>query len=160
MAFNVDQFRANLSGDGARPNLFQVTMARWPSFVTNPGPQTMSFMANATTLPGSDIGIAPLQYFGREVKLAGNRTYQEWTVTIINDENFKLRRAFEEWHFGINGPIGNRRDVSMETVDRGYGVDASVTQLAKDGRSLHNYTFKGLWPTSVSTIDEIGRAHV
>jgi len=68
MAFTVDQFRTNLVGDGARPNLFEVRLTTWPAYVTSPGPQTLSFLANSTSLPGSDIGITPLQYFGREVK--------------------------------------------------------------------------------------------
>jgi T4-like virus tail tube protein gp19 len=153
MAFTVDQFRTNLVGDGARPNLFEVRLTTWPAYVTSPGPQTLSFLANSTSLPGSDIGITPLQYFGREVKLAGNRTYPEWTVTIINDENFKLRKAFEQWHYGINGPVGNKRTGAATTLDRGYGVNASVIQYGKEGDKLHVYTFAGLWPTNVAPIE-------
>lgn len=93
MSFDVGQFRSVLSGDGARPNLFDVTLA-FPSYVTLGGaaaPLT-TFMAKAAQMPGATMGMAPLFYFGREVKLAGNRTWQDWTIQIINDENFLIRK--------------------------------------------------------------------
>jgi T4-like virus tail tube protein gp19 len=154
MAFNVDQFRTNLVGDGARPNLFEVQFTNWPAFITAPtDPQKMSFLCNAAVLPGSDIGVTPLQYFGREVKLAGNRVYQDWTVQVINDEDFFIRNIMENWTYGINGPIGNLRNVGALTVDGGYGAQATVVQYGKTGDVLQTYTFYGMWPTSISTID-------
>jgi hypothetical protein len=96
MAFNVAEFRANLVGDGARPNLFQVTMT-FPTFATDgvSASQALTFLAQTAQLPGSTLGTVPLYYFGREMKHVGNRSFADWSITIINDENFKVRRAFE-----------------------------------------------------------------
>jgi hypothetical protein len=154
MAFNVDQFRANLTGDGARPNLFQVSLIL-PGYVGNAGAagQKLTFMCNAAQLPESTIGMTPAYYFGREVKLAGNRTYGDWTIQIINDEDFLIRNAMEEWHSNINGPVGNKRATTAETVDDGYGVNATVIQYAKDSTAIKQYQFVGMWPTSISNID-------
>ena len=154
MEFNVNQFRTNLQYDGARPNLFEVQFTNWPSYMSVPtDPSKMSFLCNATNLPGTDIGVTPLQYFGREVKLACNRTYQDWTVQIINDEDFYLRNIMENWTYGINSPVGNLRSVAAENVDTGYGINASVLQYNKDGSLAQAYTFVGMWPNSISTID-------
>ena len=96
MAFNVAEFRANMIGDGARPNLFQVSLT-FPTVALNntaAGQQTQ-FLAKSAQLPGSTIGTAPLFYFGRELKFAGNRSFAQWSVTIINDENFTIRNSLE-----------------------------------------------------------------
>jgi hypothetical protein len=154
MAFNVDDFRTNLVGDGARPNLFEVQFTNWPGYITVPtDAQRMSLLCNATTLPGSDLGMVPLQYFGREIKLAGNRTYPEWSVTVINDEDFYIRNIMENWTFGINSPVGNLRDPGAAVVDGGYGVDATVIQYGKDGSVIKQYQFLGMWPLTVAPID-------
>ena len=154
MAFNVDQFRAQLSGDGARPNLFQVSLLL-PTFVNNSAAagQKLVFMCNATSLPESSIGVTPAYYFGREIKLAGNRTYADWSIQIINDEDFLIRNAMEAWHNNINGPVGNARSAGAVTVDNGYGVNATVTQFGKNGSTLKQYQFVGMWPTNISAID-------
>lgn len=153
MAFNVDQFRAQLTGDGARPNLFQVQM-NVPAFAGGAQVgQKLTFLCNAAQLPESTIGVTPAYYFGREIKLAGNRVYQDWTVQIINDENFLIRNSMELWHSNINGPVGNRRSVVAETVDNGYGINATVIQYAKDGSTIKQYQFVGMWPTNISNID-------
>ena len=154
MAFNVDQFRAQLSGDGARPNLFQVSLLL-PTFVNNSAAagQKLVFMCNATSLPESSIGVTPAYYFGREVKLAGNRTYADWSIQIINDEDFLIRNAMEQWHSTINGPIGNQRQNNVASVDNGYGVNATVIQYSKEGTPIKQYQFVGMWPTTISAID-------
>jgi hypothetical protein len=153
MAFNVDQFRAQLTGDGARPNLFQVQMSV-PAFAGSAqAGQKLTFMCNAAQLPESTIGVTPAYYFGREVKIAGNRTYADWTVQVINDEDFLIRNAMELWHSNINGPVGNRRATVAETVDNGYGINATVIQYGKDGSTIKQYQFVGMWPTNISNID-------
>ena len=98
MAFNVAEFRANMIGDGARPNLFQVTL-NFPTIAENgvAAGQKATFMAKSAQLPGSTIGTVPVYYFGRELKFAGNRTFTDWTLQIINDEDFTIRRALEEY---------------------------------------------------------------
>jgi len=154
MAFNVDQFRNNLVGDGARPNLFQVSLVI-PTFINNStaAGQKLTFMCNAAQLPESTIGVAPAYYFGREVKIAGNRTYADWQVQIINDEDFLIRNAMEQWHTNINGPVGNARSSVAVNVDSGYGVNATVTQFGKSGNVIKQYQFVGMWPTNLSAID-------
>ena len=103
MSFNVSQFRSNIKFDGARPNLFEVSLS-FPTAVingTNSGQQAL-FLAKAAQLPGSTIGTVSLNYFGRELKFAGNRTFTDWTITIINDEDFGIRNSLENWMNLIN----------------------------------------------------------
>ncbi len=154
MSFNVDQFRTNLTGDGARANLFDIQLP-FPFYTALGGAasQLTTFQAKAAQLPGTTIGMAPLYYFGREVKLAGNRQYQDWTIQVINDENFFIRSAMEQWVNGINDPVNNVRNPAAEVIDGGYGVDATVTQYGKDGSQINQYQFIGIWPTDISPIE-------
>lgn len=154
MSFDINAFRTQLVGDGARPNLFEVQL-QFPQFVTL-GPTAGGksvFMVKAAQLPGSTVGLAPLFYFGRETKLAGNRTYADWTIQIINDEDFLLRNAFEQWINGLNDPTGNIRDPNASTIDGGYGSDALVTQFSKSGDVLKQYNIIGMFPLDVSPIE-------
>ena len=154
MAFDVNQFRAALTGDGARPNLFQIQLV-FPNYINNAslaGVKT-TFMASSAQLPDSNIGTAPLYYFGRESKHAGNRTYSPWTINIINDEDFVSRDAFMRWHDAINAPVGSIRDVRAAILDGGYAVDSKVTQFGKTGNVIKTYNFVGMWPANVSPIE-------
>ena len=153
MAFNVTEFRANLVGDGARPNLFQVSMT-FPSFAGDPvnSGQALTFLCKAAQLPGSTLGTVPLYYFGRELKFAGNRNFADWTITIINDENFRVRKAFESWMNGINSHGTNLRN-TIAGSPSGYSVDARVDQYDKSGNILKNYKFVGMFPVDLSPID-------
>ena len=139
MAFNVAEFRANMIGDGARPNLFQVTMV-FPTLAldSSAAGQKLTFMAKAAQLPGSTVGTVPVYYFGRELKFAGNRTFADWTVTIINDEDFAIRNAIEQWMNAINSHAGNIRQGSAGNLTD-YSVDATVTQYGKTGEELKKY---------------------
>lgn len=152
MAFTVDEFRSQLTGDGARPNLFQVQLSLPPFVGGADAAQRMSFMCNTAQLPGSTLGTVQSYYFGREVKLAGNRTYPQWMVQVINDEDFTVRNAMERWHFAINGPVGNLRDFNAPSINE-YGVDATVLQFGKNGDVIKQYFFVGLFPIDVSPID-------
>ena len=153
MAFNVAEFRANMIGDGARPNLFQVTLT-FPTFAQNgsaAGAKT-TFMAKAAQLPGSTIGTVSMNYFGREVKFAGNRSFQQWSLTIINDEDFSVRNAFERWMSGLNAHVHNLRLPSlMSSAD--YQQEAFITQYGKSGDVLKVYKMVGCFPTDLSAID-------
>ena len=152
MAFDVEQFRSNMIYDGARSNLFEVQL-RFPSFIVtdfNPA-SSIRFMANSTTLPQSSVGIARQSYFGREVKFPGDRVFADWSVNIINDETFALRDAFEAWLDAINSHSMIARDPRM-VYNRGYSVDATVTQFGKAGLPIKNYTFVGLFPVNVDQI--------
>jgi hypothetical protein len=160
MAFNINQFRAEMKNDGARANLFEVELT-FPNYVLNSkrAAESSKFMCKAAQVPGSTIGIAPVQYFGREVKFAGNRTFADWTVTILNDEDFLIRSAFERWMNGINSHAGNQRDPAALNLNSqpgnigGYGTQAKVTHYGKLGGKAATYNFIGMFPTDIAPID-------
>jgi hypothetical protein len=161
MAFNVQEFRASLVSDGARASLFDVQLT-FPTVVgtggTAPGTfgsaqQQVTMRARATTLPGDTIAAIGVNYFGREIKVAGNRSFTDWSFTIINDEDFVLRNAFERWMSGINSHVSNLRMPEMLSGDGGYQQDAFVTQYGKTGDVIKRYKLVGCFPTDVSTID-------
>jgi hypothetical protein len=153
MAFRVQDFRAQMNYDGARPNLFQCEMT-FPTLVSGSAAQSkFTFMARAAQIPGSTVNQIPQFYFGRELKFSGNRTFPEWTVTIINDEDFLIRDAFEKWMSGLNSHAGNLRNLSFEKGDSGYQQDAFVTQYGKIGDIIKKYKFVGLFPIDVSPIE-------
>jgi hypothetical protein len=153
MAFNVTEFRANMIGDGARPNLFQVTLS-FPTVAQNgtAAAQKTTFMAKSAQLPGSTVGTVPLYYFGRELKFAGNRTFTDWTLQIINDEDFTIRNALESWMNAINSHAGNVRNPGASGPS-GYTVDAKVDQYGKTGNIVKSYKFVGLFPLDLAPID-------
>jgi hypothetical protein len=153
MAFNVAEFRANMIGDGARPNLFSVSLV-FPTLAENGAlaGQKVNFMAKAAQLPGSTIGTVPVFYFGREMKFPGNRTFADWTLTIINDEDFAIRNSLESWMNAINSHATNVRSGAAAT-STGYSVDASVTQYGKTGNELKKYNFVGMFPLDLAPID-------
>jgi len=153
MAFNVTEFRANMIGDGARPNLFQVTLS-FPTVATNgtAASQKTTFMAKSAQLPGSTVGTVPLYYFGRELKFAGNRTFTDCSLQIINDEDFTVRNALESWMNAINSHTGNVRNASAGGPS-GYTVDAKVDQYGKTGNIIKSYKFVGLFPLDLAPID-------
>lgn len=158
MPFSVDQFRAALRLDGARQNLFDINMAFPPlalAGINSDGQSvsdTLRFMARAGQLPGSTVNAIPVNYFGRESKHAGNRTFPEWTITIINDEDFKIRNAFELWMNGLNSHQGNLRNPAFASPVS-YTQDASIIQYGKTGNRLKSYTMIGAFPIDISPID-------
>ena len=152
MAFSVTDFRSQMTGDGARPNLFEVSMT-FPSFSAPGNAQTkLTFMCKTAQLPGSTVGVVPVQYFGRELKFAGNRSFADWTITIINDEDFVIRNAFERWMNGINTHRTNLRNIAALTP-AGYTQDAEVYQYGKGGSRIKGYKFIGTFPTDITPID-------
>ena len=153
MTFNVTEFRANLVGDGARPNLFQVVLTL-PQFANNAtaAGQKLQFMAKAAQLPGSTVGTVPMYYFGREMKFAGNRSFTDWTLQIINDEDFVIRNSMESWMNAVNSHAGNIRNTSAASPSS-YAVDATVTQYGKTGSAINTYSFIGLFPLDIAPID-------
>jgi hypothetical protein len=164
MAFRIQDFRSALSGDGARPNLFECNLI-FPTFATSGGAgntggsadnlgvsQKFTFMARSAQLPGSSVNQVPVNYFGREIKFAGNRTFPEWTVTIINDEDFSIRNAFEKWLSGINSHVSNLRSAQFSN-SLGYTTDGTITQYDKLGKRSKRYIFRGMFPIDVSPIE-------
>ena len=153
MAFNVAEFRSQMIGDGARPNLFAVTLV-FPTNVVNGANagQKVTFMAKSAQLPGSTVGTVPVYYFGRELKFPGNRTFPDWTINVINDEDFTIRNAIENWLNIINSHAGNVRDKTAANSGS-YSIDAIVTQYGKTGQALKSYKFVGLFPQDLAPID-------
>ena len=152
MAFNVNEFRSQMIGDGARPNLFEVSMP-FPGFSSPANAQTkLTFMCKTAQLPGATLGVVPVSYFGRELKFVGNRQFADWTITVINDEDFVVRNAFERWMNGINSHNLNVRNPAALSP-LGYTVDGDVRQFGKNGNELKKYKFIGLFPTDLTPID-------
>ena len=153
MPFNVSNFKSNLINDGARGTLFDVSITFNGQTVPN-----VEFRCKAAQLPASTLGIIEVPYFGRKVKVAGDRTFADWTVTIINDESFTTRNYFESWSNQINQHVENNRAAQP------YVGDATVTQYDKAGNDIQQYYFKNMWPSEIGAIDlsweKIGRAHV
>lgn len=152
MAFTVQDFRSKLKYGGARQNLFEVVLP-FPA-VSGGAAQTQqfSFMCKAASLPGEEIGVIPVPYFGRQIKVPGDRTFPEWTVTVISDEDFKLRDVFEQWSNALNGHFNNLRNPAALEAP-GYSVNATVIQYGKVGDSIKEYDMIGVWPSSVSPQD-------
>lgn len=153
MAFNVAEFRSQMIGDGARPNLFSVSLT-FPTLVdtASDASRKANFMVKSAQLPGSTVNQVPVFYFGRELKFAGNRTFADWTVTIINDEDFLIRNSMEKWMNTINSHGGNLRNASAGSP-AGYTVDAEVFQYGKTGNELKKYKFVGMFPVDLAPID-------
>lgn len=148
MAFNINDVKSTLEFGGARPTLFQCIITL-PAII--PGDLSkLQFLARATQLPASNLGLIQIPYFGRKVKIPGDRTFDPWTVTIMNDEDFQLRSVLEGWNYLINSYENN---LAISSSPEDYKTDADVIQFGKDGSILRQYTFKGIFPETVSTID-------
>ena len=162
----ISQFKANLTGGGVRPNLFEVAL-NFPSdsdltFMSNdpdasPENQEISdegvadkvpFLVKAANLPASNITPVEVPFRGRILKVAGERTFDTWTVTVLNDTDFKIRTAMEQW---MNG-ISRLANGSGEVNPTDYTKDAMVKQLGRNGDILRSYNFVGLFPTNISEV--------
>lgn len=147
MVLGVDDFKAKLRGGGARPNLFKVTI-NFPGYAGGDVELT-SFMCEAAQLPGSTLGTIEIPFRGRRVKLAGDRSFEPWTVTIINDTGMEIRNAMERWMNGMNAHSAN---VGLATPVS-YEADLLVDQIDKAGDVVKTYVLRGCFPTNVSPID-------
>jgi hypothetical protein len=146
----ISDFKANLSGGGARSNQFSVTLIP-PALVANSGNagRAIGFLCKAASLPGSQIADVPVFYRGRPVHLAGERDFQPWNLTIYNDTDFLIRDAFEAWsHLMVNYNATDGQPTPLA-----YQVDAVVSQLDRNGVVLKSYTFHDCWPTDIGQID-------
>ena len=143
----VDDFKAKLRGGGARPNLFKATI-NFPAYAGG-DVETSSFLCEAAQLPGSTISPIIVPFRGRQLKMAGDRTFDAWSPTIINDTDFVIRNSMERWMNGMNAHSANTGLTNV--VD--YEADLLVEQLDKDGSTIKTYNFRGCFPTAVSPID-------
>ena len=143
----VDDFKSKLTCGGARANLFKATV-NFPSYVS-PDMELTSFLCKGVQIPSSTIAPIAIPFRGRQLQMAGDRTFEPLSLTIINDANFTVRNTFEQWANGINNFATNTGLANMNE----YIADVVVEQLDKAGNVTKKYDFRGCWPSSISTID-------
>ena len=177
----LTQFKTALQGGGARPNLFEVTLTKWPApnqgygnFTDNDS-KNFNFMCKAAALPASTLGVVEIPFRGRVFKVTGDKTFDTWTVTVINDEDFRLRGLFEKWVNGMNkasdgsgatNPSSYMGDAFVNQLGRGYstnGKEKFNVRNSKNGNNtspeedtvkpLRTYFLHDIWPSNVSAID-------
>jgi len=145
---NINDFKAKLAGGGARNNQFKVTMP-FPGYAQVGGEiEDLAFLCKSTSLPAMNIGTVAVPFRGRSIKIAGDRTIPNWSITVLNDTDFKLRNAFERWQNGINNMTDN--EGLTNPVD--YQVDAFIDHLDRNGNTIKSYTLRGAFPTGISDI--------
>ena len=163
----LSEFKSRLAGGGARPNLFEVSIPSFPSAISEawgPGIQdengTFNFLCKATNLPASTVAAVNVPFRGRNLKVAGDRTFAPWSVTIINDEDFQLRTAFERWAnvlsklddaTGVSNPTSYMTDAYVQQLGRG----AQRFSTSNDGGQsavLRTYKFYDIFPTNIGEI--------
>ena len=171
----ITNFKSALRGGGARPNLFEVDITGWPGSENmgdfgNDAKEEFQFLCKAAALPASNITPIEIPFRGRTLKVAGDRTFDTWNITIINDENFRLRSKFEQWMNGISkltdgsgatSPGSYMASAVVNQLGRGanQGKNAKSSSSAVDGsggredvKPLRTYYFSDIFPTEVSEI--------
>tara|TARA_B100001113_G_scaffold340954_1_gene325636 strand:+ start:84 stop:662 length:579 start_codon:yes stop_codon:yes gene_type:complete len=154
---NITEFRSRLSGGGARANLFEIEIA-FPEELAidlNLVTDKVPFLVKAAEIPASNLGNIPVPYRGRVLPVAGDRTFDPWTVTVINDTDFLIRDAMEKWSNSINDLQTAQGSIDPEVYQR----TADVKQLSREGTNpgdteklLRQYKFEGIYPNTVSSI--------
>ena len=157
MTFALSDFKTNLTGGGARPSLFSVDI---DSALTQLGispPASSRFLIKGASIPTSTIGTYDVFYHGKAIHGAGDRTYETWDTTIINDEDFGIRNTLENWMNSISNHKLNTRDKGVFNTSEGdvakYKSTLKVSQFSKSGKKLRTYAFIGAWPSALSTIN-------
>ena len=146
----ISDFKSKLTGGGARANLFEVVLT-FPD-VVQPATDVLDksrFLVKGARLPASNIAQIEVPFRGRALKIAGDRTFDSWTVTVINDTDFAIRSAFENWMNAINRLSDNTGLVNPAD----YQADCYVYQLDRDGQALRSYRFFDTFPTQVGPIE-------
>tara|TARA_B100000131_G_scaffold152744_1_gene148140 strand:- start:69 stop:659 length:591 start_codon:yes stop_codon:yes gene_type:complete len=156
----ISQFKSALIGGGARPNLFEVELTTLPAGISWDA-DSFRYMCKAAQLPAQNVANIDVPFRGRIFKVAGDRTIDTWTVTIINDEGFVLRNAFEEWanliakldtNLGATDPSAYMTNAKVFQLGRG----STTSSKSSDGSSnavLKEYEFVDIWPSNVAAID-------
>ena len=146
---NIADFKANMTGGGARPNQFRVDL-QFPSYVTGGRVAAVQgqFLCKAAQLPASTLENLPIQYRGRAVNFAAERTFAPWTITVYNDTNFGIRNAIERWQTGIQ----EYATTEGRTNPADYQADLLVTQLDRNGASVKTYKFVDAFPLSIGIV--------
>jgi hypothetical protein len=146
---NINAFKANIAGGGARANQFKVVLTSPPGIVTGLDNIAASFHIKASSLPGQTITEVAVPFRGRTLYLAGDREFETWTTTCINETNFALRDSMERWMSGIND-LETSQGVTNPAE---YYAQMEVHQLDRNNNVLKAYVLKNCWPTIVAPID-------
>ena len=145
---NINEFKSRLSGGGARANQFKVTMP-FPGYAAVGGETSdLAFLCTSTSIPGQSIANISVPFRGRVLQIAGDRTFNPFSITVLNDTDFKIYRAMERWMNGIN----NMTDNEGLTNPSDYQVDGFVDHLDRNGTTIKSYTYRGLFPTALDDI--------
>ena len=146
---NINDFKSRLRGGGARANQFKVTLP-FPGYAAVGGETSdLAFLCTATAIPKQTIGAIAVDFRGRKLQLAGDRpAFDPWTITVLNDTDFKLYRAFERWMNGRNNMTDNEGIANPAD----YQVDGFVDHLDRNGSTLKSYTYRGLFPVALDNI--------
>jgi hypothetical protein len=153
MAYSINDIRSNLRLGGARPTLFRVQITMPVGIAGDL--TTAEFMIQASSIPGSSVTPIEVPYFGRKIRIAGDRTFEPWSVQVLNDEDFKVRHALETWHNNINSLSGNLNTTGTSSPTN-YKSQAQVDQFSKAGNGglpIRTYQFYGVFPTEISQIE-------
>ena len=146
----ISNFKSKLTGGGARANLFEVVLT-FPD-TAQPDQEVLEkarFLVKSANLPASNVSPIEVPFRGRTLKIAGDRSFESWTVTVLNDTDFAIRSAFEKWMNTINRLSDNTGLVNPAD----YQADAYVYQLDRDGSTLRSYRFFDTFPTQVGPIE-------
>ena len=147
---NIDDFKANLIGGGARANQYRVTVTPPPGIAIGLDVRRASFLVTASSLPAQTLGEITVPFRGRNIYIAGDRTFDEpGTTTFMNDTDFMIRNAIERWSNGINDLANNTGVIAPAD----YQTDLTVEQLDRDDTVLKTYIFRSAWPTNVGAIE-------
>lgn len=148
--FNVEEFKASgLREGGARPSLFHVVIPEWPGSTVD-AEQSFRFLCRSTSVPPSQVGAIDVPYMSRQIKVAGDRVYADWNVTVMHDETYNVRTAIESWHTGLNQHIENLPSNGVGPSPTTYKRDAFVRHYSKDGSTIATYAIKGMFPINIS----------
>ena len=146
----IDDFKANLIGGGARANQYRVTITPPPGIAIGLDVRRSSFLVTASSLLAQTLAEIAIPFRGRQIYIAGDRSFDDpWTTTFMNDTDFMIRNAMERWSNGIN-------DLAAATgviAPADYQTDLTVEHLDRDDTILKSYIFRSAWPTSVGSID-------
>ena len=146
---SIDDFKAQLKGGGARPNQFRVTIVPPIGIVTGLNVANSSFLCKASKLPGQTLGEIEVPFRGRKIYVAGDREFETWNSTFLNDTDFNIRNAIERWMNGINDLANNTGVIAAAD----YQSDLTVEQLDRDDTVLKTYIFKSAFPQSLAAIE-------
>jgi hypothetical protein len=162
MTFNIERFKSEgLNLGGARPSLFEIEMSTFPGSNGTTSPERIRFLAKASSIPPSVVESIDIPYFGRKVKIIGDRVFPNWSITVMNDEDFLVRNSFMNWHEQLNGKITNIMSGQVGPSPLTYKANIVVKQYSKGGFEygiqeepgvIFKCTLVGAFPVTVDAI--------